>query len=89
MDEQAEHEAHKTIVARADCGCLWGAHVLGHGHDADAYRDAAKWAKAGAQVETMTMAEFREVPLRCPGHPDGRWDARGRVRPLSQAGLGV
>lgn len=80
---QAEHEAHGCLVGIAECGCLWGVTVLDHGHDAEAYADAARWSKRGARIEHITVAEFRLVPLHCDGHPDGRLDERGRVRPLA------
>lgn len=68
---------HPILVAVADCGCLWGAHVLGYGHDADGYRDAANWTKRGAIV-TMIGTKAELPPLHCAVHPDGRWDSRGR-----------
>jgi hypothetical protein len=81
-------EGHKCLVGRAECGCLWGVTVL-DGHDADAYKDAAGWAKKGARIETMTVAEFKRLPLHCAGHPEGRWDSRGRTRPAQNVSLGL
>lgn len=87
-----EHPVHDVIVAVADCGCLWGASVLGYGHDADAYKSAAEWARKGAIVRTVPDAEFHRdglPPLHCPVHPDGRWDDRGRDRKPKEASLGL
>ena len=68
---------HPTIVAVADCGCLWGAAVLGYGEDVSAYRAAANWAKRGAIVR-MIPSSHDLPPLRCADHPDGRWANRRR-----------
>ena len=82
-DTDAEH---RCLVGVEDCGCIHGVTVLGY-HDADAYKDAALWAKRGAHIENMTVAAFKALPLRCPIHPDGKWDSRGRVRPAQQPTL--
>ena len=76
--------AHRTLAAFADCGCLAAAAILGLDAKSDAsiYREAAKWSREGHRIEHMEHAAFKALPWRCPGHPDGRWDEKGRVRPL-------
>lgn len=85
-------QEHRCLVGIEDCGCIRAVVVIGYGHDADAYRDASKWAKAGARIENMTVAEFKDKdqhPLRCAEHPDGKWDTRGRVRAAKQPVFGL
>ena len=47
-----------VITGIEPCGCIRAVWVLGE-HDADAYRDAAKWAKAGCDVVTEPIADWR------------------------------
>lgn len=52
------------------CGCIRAVWVLGE-HDPDAYRDAAKWAKAGCAVVSEPIEDWRHRnsgALYCSDH---------------------
>ena len=54
--------------------------VLGYGHDDDAYREAAREAKAGLRIETVEVEAWKaEDHWHCPVHPKGPpwWRSNG------------
>jgi len=57
----------RVITGIEPCGCCRAVWVLGE-HDADAYKDAAKWAKAGCDVRIMPIDEWKARGLYCDEH---------------------
>ena len=78
VDYAKQDEEHQALVAFEPCGCKMAVVVL-TGYEASAYKEAARWAKEGARVEQMSVAEFKRRPLRCPDHPKGPpwWESNG------------
>lgn len=76
MNSDAEH---MCLAAIDVCGCTGMVTVLGYGHDEDAYKSAAREAKAGLRIEHMTVAAWKERGWHCADHPDGPpwWKSRG------------
>lgn len=70
---------HVALAAIDICGCTGWISVLGYGHDADAYRQAAREAKAGFRIEQVIVDEWRMRGWHCADHPDGPpwWKGRG------------
>ena len=56
----------RCIAGVERCGCIRGVYVLGD-HDADAYKAAARWAKAGCSIETLLTTDL-PVHFYCEEH---------------------
>jgi len=73
-----DHEHDAIVAFEPGCGCVAALSVLTHS-EADAYKTAAREAKAGMRVETMKVEAARAMPWTCPEHPKGPpwWKSNG------------
>ena len=67
----ADPGPHMCLAALEPCGCTAMVTVLGYGHDADAYRNAASEVKRGCRIEHMTVDAWKARGSYCVDHPDG------------------
>ena len=85
-----------VLTGIESCGCIRAVWVLGE-HDEDAYRDAAKWSKAGCEVVTEPIEDWRQRndgKLYCAEHRSTQgpptWPrVRKALREPDQPGLGL
>jgi hypothetical protein len=76
----ADPGPHIALAAFEPCGCTAWISVLGYGHDADAYKEAAREAKAGLIIKQVEVEEWKARPsMYCADHPEGPpwWKSRG------------
>ena len=76
----ADPGPHMALIAVESCGCTAWASVLGYGHDDDAYREAAREAKRGLQIQHVEVEKWKAANLwHCADHPKGPpwWKSNG------------
>lgn len=87
MKNAADPGPHIALAAFEPCGCTGWISVLGYGHDADAYKTAAKEAKAGLTIKQVLVEEWKARPsMFCADHPKGPpwWKVARRERQASR-----
>lgn len=76
----ADPGPHMALIGVEPCGCTCFASVLGYGHDADAYKEAAKLVKDGCRIEHVEVDKWKaENRWHCADHPKGPpwWKSNG------------
>ena len=57
-----------------DCECIAAVHVDEPDHRKDVARFTSKRVREGFIIQRVRGDAFRKMPMRCPLHPEGRWN---------------